>query len=148
MNRANTRTECSNLYSSGRTVWLLAGRRLGNILVETQGRLFIDRMKWQEVEFGLVWFCAVICSDCNKSITFAWLLKINPSKPLRKEKPFFIGVSDNRYHILNYQILHGMINDFLSSFDIERKRERRKERKKKKVYIHCLLESCSRGAES
>lgn len=51
-------------------------------------------------------------------------------------KPFLSGVLEDRYNTLSYQILHGMINDFLGSFDIERKRERRKERKKKN---QCIL---------
>lgn len=84
MHRANARTECNNLYSSGRTIWFLVGRTPGYVLVETGGKCLVDRMKWEELEFGLkipsVWFCAVICSDCNKNVTFAWLVKISLTK--------------------------------------------------------------------
>lgn len=60
-------------------------------------------------------------------------------------KPFFSCVSEDRYHILSYQILHGMINDFLDSFNIGR--ERRKERQNS-VYFDCPFDYCSRVAES
>lgn len=80
---------------------------------------------------SLFWFCAVICSDCSKINIFPCLLKIGLSKHLQIVlKPFCSGVSEDRYHVLSYQILHGMINCFHDSFDIERKRGRKKKRKK------------------
>lgn len=76
-------------------------------------------------------FCAVICSDCSKTNIFLCLLKIGLSKILKIVlKTFCSSVSEDRYHILSYQVLHGMINGFLGCFAIEGKRGRRKKRKK------------------
>lgn len=64
-------------------------------------------------------------------------------------KPFFSDVWEDRYHILSYQILHWMINDFLGSFNIGKEGgrllQRRKERKKNQCILTVSLALAAEG---
>lgn len=119
-------------------------RKLGNILEETWWKHFwhnkiVRTSIWLD---NIFWSCDVICNDCSKTNIFPCLLKIGPSKFLQVVlKLFFSGVSEDRYHVLSYQVLHGMINVFLGFFDIEGKRGKREKKKETPpVYFDCLCD--------
>lgn len=144
------------MYSSVRTIWLLVRRRLGKIIVETWGkgfhwqneivrtRIWLDNIQFNSVQSSIV--TATRTSLLHDFWKFALLSII---VPLQIElKSFFSGVLEGICHKLGYQILHGMISDFLGSL-IQKEREKMKEEKKeKRSSIFWLSDSCSREARS